>query len=44
MFCVFDLLSLFPLPYTVWLGVFVLKSLTILSLKPSTPFLMGSGI
>ena len=43
MFCVFGLLSFHPLPYTVCLGMFVLK-LTILSLKPPTFFLKGSGI
>ena len=39
MFCNFGLFSFFPLPCTVCLGVFVLKRLTILSLKPPTPFL-----
>ena len=44
MCCVFGLLSFFPLPYTVYLGVFVLKRLTILSFKPPTFFLIGSGV
>ena len=43
-FCVFDLLSFFPLPYTAFLGVFVLKRLTSLSLKPPKLLLMGAGI
>ena len=43
-FCVFGLLSFFPLQYTVCLGVFVLKKLTTLSLKPLAIFLIGSGI
>ena len=42
--CVFDLLNFFPLPYKVCLGVFVLRRLRILSLKPSTIFVIGSGI
>ena len=44
MFCVFGLLSFFPVVYTVCFGVFVLKRLTILSLKPSTIFLIDLGI
>ena len=44
MFCVFGLLSFFPLQNTVCLGVFVLKKLTILSLKPPALFLIGSEI
>ena len=42
--CVFGLLSFFPVQYTVCLGTFVLKSLAILSLKPPTLFLIGTGI
>ena len=38
-FCGFGLLSFFPLPYTIYLGVFVLKRLATLSLKPPTIFL-----
>ena len=42
-FCIFNLLGLFPLPCMVCLpyssGVFVLKGLTTLSLKPPTVFL-----
>ena len=41
-FCVFGLLSIFPLSYTVCLGVFVLKRLTILSLERPALFLIGS--
>ena len=40
--CNFGLLSLFPLPYTICLDVFVLKRLTTLSLKPPTLFIIGS--
>ena len=43
-FCVVGFLSFFPLPNTVCLGVFVLKKLTTLSLKPLAIFLIGSGI
>ena len=38
-FCVFSLLSFFSLPYTICLGVFVLKRPTSLSWKPPTIFL-----
>ena len=44
MFSVFGLLNFFPLQCTVCLGVFVLKKLTILSLKPPTLILTDSGI
>ena len=44
LFCVFGLLIFFSLPYMVYLGVFVLKGLTTLSLKPPTIFVGGSGI
>ena len=44
LFCAFGLLSVFPVPYTVCLDVFALKRLTILSLKPPTIFVVGSGI
>ena len=40
----FVLLSFFSLPYTVCLGVFVLKGLITLSLKVPTLFLIGSEI
>ena len=42
--CVFGLLSFFPVPYTVCLCVLVLKRLTILSIKPHTSYVLGSGI
>ena len=42
--CVFALLSFFALPYMVCLDMFVLKSLTVSSLKPPTLFLIGSWI
>ena len=38
-FYVFDLFSFFPLPYTVCLGVFVLKRLRTLYLKLAALFL-----
>ena len=44
MFCVFGLLSFFPFTYMVCLGMFVLKRVTILCLKPPTLFLIGLGI
>ena len=44
LFCIFGLLSFFPLPFTVCLGVFVLKRLTTISLKPPAIFVIGSGI
>ena len=44
MFCVHGFLSFFPLQYIVFLGVFVLKTLTILSLEPLTLFLTALGI
>ena len=44
MFDIFGFLSFFLLPYTVWLGLFILKKLTILSLKPPGLFLIGTGI
>ena len=40
-FCFCSLLSFFPLPCTVFLGVFVLKILAILCLKLPTLFLIG---
>ena len=43
-FCFLGFLSFSPLPYTVCLGVFALKRITIASLKPPTLFLIGSGI
>ena len=43
-FCVFGLLSFFPLPYTICLDVLVLKILTTLSLKPPKNFHIGSEI
>ena len=39
-FSFLDLLNFLTLPYTVSLGVFVLKRFTILSLKPFTSFLV----
>ena len=42
--CAFGLLSFFHLAYTVCLGVFALKRLTISSLKPPTIFVTSSGI
>ena len=44
LFCVFGLLSFYPLPYAGCLGVFVFKRLITLSLKPPTIFVVGSGI
>ena len=44
LFCVFGLLSFFPPPSTFGLCIFVLKRLTILSLKPPTNFVIGPGI
>ena len=44
LFWVFGLLSFFLLPYIVCLGVFILKRLIFLFLKPPTSFAIGSGI
>ena len=44
MFCVFGLLSFFPLPYTAFLGEFVLLKFTFLSLNSPAPFLIDSGM
>ena len=44
MFYAFVLLSIFPVSYTVCLGVFVLKKLITLSLKSLTIFPINSGI
>ena len=43
-FCISGLLSFFPLPYTAFLGAFMLKRLTTSSLRPPTNFLAGLGI
>ena len=44
MFCLFVLLSFFPLPKTACLGWFGLKRLTILYLKPRALFPVDPGI
>ena len=43
-FCVFDLLSFFPLPCTVYLGVFVLKKTYNFIFETTTLFVIVSGI